>query len=504
MMIELTAARAMAPVFGTSIYTWTNVILVVLLALSLGYWWGGWLADRRPDATVLGKILIIAGLLSIPAPFLVIPLGDALLPAPTSLTPFWAQAHLERSSLVVTLALFAPPLIFMGMVGPFVVRLLVDSGLDGGRASGRALAVGTLGSLLGTWLPAHVLLDWLGVRQTLLAASVLLILVGAGLLLWRRAFRVSDGSAALLAILALLFAGGVPVRGVIGDFRQAYGAASDPLVEEELIHERESAYQYVRVSAFKRGEGRDVRLTLDEGITEFHSLLVPDQILTGAYYDSFALLPEMTGLPKKLSVAILGGGAGTMARLIRTFHDSRVERVLSVELDPAVGAMGPHFGWTPELPDRTVVADARVFLRHHSDLHDIIILDAYARQIAIPPHLASREFMELVASRLNPMGLFAINVSTPDFESPLARSLLNTVKTVFRSVALVSIPGSWNGVILARPEADASFGLTGEDDRLQQVRMDYRRGFYTAPDLGSGGMLLTDDRAPMEKLARVR
>ncbi len=56
MVIELTGSRVLAPYLGTSLVVWTSLIGIILASLSLGYWWGGRLADRRPEARLLGRI----------------------------------------------------------------------------------------------------------------------------------------------------------------------------------------------------------------------------------------------------------------------------------------------------------------------------------------------------------------------------------------------------------------------------------------------------------------
>lgn len=178
MILELSAARALAPVFGSSVHTWSNVIAVVLVGLAAGYAAGGKLADRRPEPALLGGILLLAAVLVVPIPFLIRPLGDALFPAPV---PFdaWEGSSIEIwGSLATAAVLFAPPVTLMGTVGPFVTRCLVDSGLEGGRAAGAALAVSTFGSLLGTYLPAHLLLDWAGVRASFFTGAGALAVAG--------------------------------------------------------------------------------------------------------------------------------------------------------------------------------------------------------------------------------------------------------------------------------------------------------------------------------------
>jgi len=62
MVIELTGSRVLAPYLGTSLVVWTSLIGIILASLSLGYWWGGRLADRRPEARLLGGLILLASL----------------------------------------------------------------------------------------------------------------------------------------------------------------------------------------------------------------------------------------------------------------------------------------------------------------------------------------------------------------------------------------------------------------------------------------------------------
>jgi spermidine synthase len=119
-----------------------------------------------------------------------------------------------------------------------------------------------------------------------------------------------------------------------------------------------------------------------------------------------------------------------MRGMLRGLQGPRVDHILDVELDPAVADLAPMFGGPPAGNDQVAVADGRVALERSRGPFDLVILDAYARQIAIPAHLATREAFEAVRDRLSPRGIFAINVSTVDVESPIAAALPETLRSV--------------------------------------------------------------------------
>ena len=157
MGVELTAVRLLAPHFGDSAYVWTNVIGVILLALALGAWGGGRLAERRAGSP-LATLLAGAALLVALAPLLARPLGGWLVPQELPLDA--AMPALVSGSLVATLLLFAPPIWLMGAIAPGLIVGAVRAGAATGRAAGAVSAAGTIGSLAGTFAATTAAWAW--------------------------------------------------------------------------------------------------------------------------------------------------------------------------------------------------------------------------------------------------------------------------------------------------------------------------------------------------------
>jgi len=166
---EIAAARLVAPAFGASTVVWANTIAIVLVALAGGYWLGGRLADRHPHALGLAVTALIgAGLVAL-IPLLAIPLLDVTEDA---LGEF-------SGSLLVQVVLVAPPVLVLGALSPWAIRLRIRSVSAAGDVTGRLYALGTAGGLVGNFAATLVLIPWLGTRWTFLVCALLLAAVSA-------------------------------------------------------------------------------------------------------------------------------------------------------------------------------------------------------------------------------------------------------------------------------------------------------------------------------------
>ena len=455
--VEICASRLLAPYFGSSTIVWANLIGLVLASLSLGYWLGGRLADRRPEPSLLGAIIVTAAVVVVISTLLARPLQRLVAEGLDVVS-----AGVVVGSFFAILALFAPPVVLLGTVSPFAIRLAIPDVASAGSVAGRLYAVSTAGSLLGTFLSALVAIPLLGTQRSLLLTAALIALSGA--LLLRRRWLVVAAAIAALA--------GLPP-----------GAVKD---DDGLLFEKESTYQYVQV--VERNGVR--RLYLNEGIA-VHSVWRRDDVLTGGVWDTFLALPPVLDRPLE-SVAILGNAGGTTARAMAVFYpDARVD---GVELDGEVSEAGRRYlglGDNPRLEVHT--ADARPFLRRTDRRYDLIAVDAY-RPPYVPFYLATREFFRLAQDRLAPDGLLALNVATVPGDDRLAERIAATLAAEFPYVYAWQ-PLRFNRILIASRREPRWDELPRAHPRLRpltRLLLADRR-----PTRGEGEPW-TDDHAPVE------
>src|SRR5215216_7141725 len=224
---EIAVARLIAPFFGDSTIVWANTIAVVLVALSVGYWFGGRLADRHPHLPGLCLLVLIASVLLAVVPIVAQPLLSLSVDAFDSIS-----IGTFAGSLFGVLALVAIPVLMLGAVSPWAIRLKLHTVEDSGEVAGRMYAISTVGSLVGTFLAALLLIPLVGTQRTFLIFALALAVVAA-LGLRRRWVLAPLGVAALLAL-------------PIGTVK----AAEDGRV----VHETDTEYQYARVIERRDGE----------------------------------------------------------------------------------------------------------------------------------------------------------------------------------------------------------------------------------------------------------
>jgi len=476
MAIEMTAFRLLAPYFGTTQLIITNIIGCILLAIAIGNWIGGRLGDQYRSARGLSWILLASAFVGLIVFFATRPILG------------WAARSLSEqdlvsfgAALVITVFLFSIPFIFLGMISPYTVRLMTSHQEHVGRRAGTVFVLGTLGSLIGTYLPTFVFIPLLGSNKTFLLFIGILVIT-AFLGMFRQRSRA--GTAAALGFAALL--GLLPMSNVTMD---------------NVIASDESLYNLIQV--VEKDERRLLYLNEGHG---YHSVYHKDRHLVGGVWDYFLALPAMMPRDSEITredpidVLIVGLAAGTVSNMYSHFFDGRV-RIDGVEIDERITDMArQHFNL-----DTSALSiyheDGRTFLSRPRGPYDIIIVDAY-KQPYVPFHLTTREFFQRCRESLKPGGVLGINVATFDPDSRLLANIQSTMAGVFPELFRIEI-GNFdvnfvNNIIGASNTTPHTANLTSRLADIPSSLLRHVEKSLRPVSVKPEDPVFTDDWAPVE------
>ena len=471
--LEMCASRLLAAYFGTSLFIWANLIGLILVYLTVGYFIGGRLADRYPSEQVLCTITAMAAL------------SISILPFISQVILTWSITGLEQvsvsiffSSLLGTILLFAVPVTLLGLVSPFAIRLVTKEVGRSGKTSGSLYAISTFGSILGAFLPVLWLIPAFGVRRTLLIFGVILFAASLWGLRsrWRPAFS--------LVLIALVLPLG-PLKNI-----------------PDLIYEQESLYNYIQVTQLPDGTRE---LILNEG-QAIHSIYYPNPktVLTGWYWDYFLAAPYFNAgfTPQKLHrVAIIGLAAGTIAhQFTKVYGQVSID---GVEIDPSIVDVGRKYFAMNEPNLHVHIQDGRTYLETTQAQYDVVAIDAF-QQPYIPFQLTTREFFSTIRSHLSSTGVVALNTAHTPHDYRLVQAFVNTMSKVFPSVYVFDVPGTFNTEIMATVQPTS---ITTFRQNLAQFTPSSIMG-QVASEVSAvvtqghsdGGIVFSDDRAPIEQI----
>lgn len=469
MGLELLAGRLVAPTFGNSIYVWGSIIGVFLTALSLGYWAGGRTADYAGPqvlVSILTASAMLAGLVAVFGEPIVA--ATAALPVPS-----------RYAAVPAIVALFGPLTFLVGFVSPYGAEL---SAADGrGAASGRVYALGTVGSILGSFGTTFVLIP---------AFDVVTIAAFYGGVLLVAAVVVADPTPLAtakigVAVLVVLSATVVGVYGVN--------------VGEDTIYSDQTAYSELRVA-----EADGVRTLYLDGVR--HSATYTDSRDGYVFeYSKYAHIPMLYDDDVE-DVLFVGGGGFSGPKRFAAEYDVDID---VVEIDPGVVSAARQYFDVTERPRFDVhVMDGRRFLESTDETYDLVVLDAYQRS-AVPFHLTTVEFMELVSDRLDDDGSVVANVisARSGDGSEFFRAQFETMQEAFPHV--YAFPTS-DTDSLQNIEVVATKGPPRSQAELQRLAAERDVGidltdevqrYTTASEVETGDVpVLTDEHAPVDAL----
>ncbi len=475
--LEFVTSRMLQTVFGTSNIVWANVIGLVLLFLTAGYFLGGWLADKRPYPHVFYTLIAVTGFAGV---FFLLLTSVVLKTAAASLAVLNVGAIL--SSLIIVVITLAVPITLLGCASPFAIRLAVQNVAEAGRVSGRIYALSTVGSLLGTYLSVLIFIPNVGSRVTAVLFGGILLLVGL-VGLWQTRRR----TALAVLILPLLLTPAV----------LAWTQGGIKAYEGQLF-ETESAYNYIQVVR----QGDCNYLLLNEG-QAYHSFYCD-----GGYVPRISVWSIMLAAPyfneRPVTVdnmAVVGLATGTIPKQYsRVFGPIPID---GIELDPEIIQVGREYFAMTEPNINAIAGDGRYQLNQLDARYDVITIDAY-RVPYIPWQLTTRDFFAEVKARLTDDGVVAMNVGRAPDDRRLVDAMTATLLEVYPSVYAIDVPGTLNTILVATVQPTSPDNLAQNLAQLGSVDPLLRAAVETAVanqvPINPSDVIFTDERAPVETI----
>lgn len=369
---ELAAARILAPSIGSSTYVWTGVIGVIIAALSLGFFAGGILADRRNKAgDVAWLLLLAAGMVAL-----------TLLSYETVLREIVQTTVDSRiQSVVAAFILFAPASFFIGTTGPYLAKLNVHKLTSTGQSIAALDMFNALGGICGTFVTGFILFGYIGSHQAIGLVSVLLVVAS-----WLVAPRLRSLSRSLASAVVVLMA-----------LTPAAYASGVTVIDTASSHYRvvTGLYDDRPVVGLMTGPGGVQSAVYQNGTSD----------------PVFWYAQQMTRLAierQPRSVLVLGGGAFTMPQYLSDqLPDAQID---VVEIDPELASISKqYFQYKQPSNVHATFTDARTFVNQSTKTYDVILVDVYG-DATIPFSLMTKEYGKAVAARLNPDGLLVANI----------------------------------------------------------------------------------------------
>jgi len=493
MVVEMLASRMIARQVGSSLYTWTSVIGVILAGLSIGSFIGGRLADRFRPERFLGWLFMAS--------------SASCVVALCLNYYFWVDQPLKGLTwpalvFLTVLSVFILPSLLLGLFSPVAAKMALLQSTRVGFTIGTVSAWSTVGSILGTLGAGFWLVSALGTKGLLLFVG--LSLAAAGLVFGP--WRVAHGVWIFLLMLAFILA-----RGGFGQ-NQIFKYQSVFLESRSDLFAADSQYQYIRVYETKsKAVGETDRtlnvLALDFLIHGYVDVKDPSHLEYDYEHVYCQVARRYAGDKGTVAALFLGGGSYTFPRW--TLNEWPDAKIVVAEIDPlVVEANYRALGLPRDTPIRSIAMDARNAVDDlpEGELFDFAFGDAY-NDLSTPFHLTTLEFNVKVKKHLKPDGAYLVNcIDSFDTETGLlVGSLTSTLSQAFKHVYVFctekeGVKKSRDTFVIAA--SDVELDTTGWEAKHTT---DFHGSLLTPENMAElarkcGNRVLTDDDAPVENL----
>lgn len=470
MILELVGSRILAPYLGTSIVVWTSLIGIILASLSIGYWYGGRLADRMPTDRAFAMIILVSAALVGAIPVLKGPVLDFL------------QRTVESFSvnaILATIILFAPPSVALGMVSPYAVRLRMRNLNTSGATVGRLYAISTIGSIAGTFLAGFYLIAYFG--------STKILLVLAGVLLLTSGLAYSRGLMVARAALTLA---------LIGLF--VFVSGQEYVLANQGIHHIDTRYSHVTIHS-SVDDGNRPTLVMVTNPRETQSAMYKDSPtdLVLRYTRFYRMVHHFR---PDVQHALMIGGAGYSypKNYLASFPQARLD---VVEIDPDFTRLAREYFRLGNDPRLTIFhEDGRTYLNRTTAQYDVIFGDAFSSLYSVPYQLTTVETVRRMHAILNDNGVVLMNIisSIEGETGEFLRAEYATFRAVFPQVFLFPVRTNVNGGVVQNVMLVALKSPVPPVMQSPVSEMNAYLGHLWKRPVAADMPILTDDHAPVD------
>ncbi|MEJ0001697.1 MAG: fused MFS/spermidine synthase [bacterium] len=472
MTVELVSSRIVAPIIGSSVFTWTSVIGITLAGLSIGSWLGGKLADRAKHAEIL------------PLSFLASSVLVSVIPVLSKHTDFitGASDSMLGLNLFISLYLFLLPALSIGLIQPLILKKYATDFSTIGSRYGLLSAVWSAGSLIGVFMTGFFFISHIGSGATIWLTAAILFLTGL-------CFAFSQKKTLNFFLIAAII---VPLA--LWSFKR------NEYAEKNVVFHGETDYYDAKVVdtyLSSLGESRILFLDFDS-----HSVDT-DEVSPYLYTEMYPAFRDIK--PGIKSILAIGAGAYTMPEHFKEYYKDADVSV--IETDPEIEQIGKDYFKLGDYDIKTTVGDARLVLKRDPKKYDVIFGDAYNSFISVPWYLLTKEWNDVAREKLTDGGMYAINFigSLEGENSRFALAVLNTFRKSFPNFYAFTFgasPGDAQNIVFIGVKGDLPMSESALKEKLAQGRNGFLADRLAPAALfdNDQSLILTDDFSPVEKL----
>ena len=487
---EVVWTRLLSLLLGATVYTFSIILAVFLAGLWAGSSAGSWMARRATQPRT--ALAICQMLLGATIAWTAYTVAHSLPYWPVdpwlSLDP-WFNFELD---LARCLWAILPATLLWGASFPFALAAAGAPGEDPGHLSGEVYAVNTAGSIIGALAFTLLLIPSFG---TAASEQILLGLAATSAAVAALSLRGSPeahtwpiAAGALAAFCLVWTVSDVPWQ------MTAYGRRIAPIARAEDLFDRANP-----TKVLFRADGINSSVVIAERAGQRHFYVSGKAEASTAPLDMrlermMGHLPALIH-PAPRSVLVVGFGAGVTAGSFIPYPE--VQRLVICELEPMIPPastryFGPQNNWVSgDRRTQIVYDDARHFVFTTSSKFDVITTDPIHPWVKGTSSLYSKQYYELVKSRLNPGGMVAQWLPIYDSDLETVKTELATFFAVFPHGTVWSNNVRGQGFDLVLLGAAQPFTANVDDLQQRLDRPGYRSvmqslaevGFHSAVDL---------------------